>query len=76
MTTKKETIQETITRINQEIGSNKKSVQEFILLEEPERQLLVEIKRRLGLGKPRGIAVACKYLLEQLDKEPKTDVAE
>ena len=73
--TKKETIQEAIQRINQEIGNNKKSVQEFILLEEPERQLLVEVKRRLGLGKPRGIAIACKYILEQLGDEEKTDVA-
>jgi len=74
--TKKETIQEAIQRINQKIGNNKKSVQEFILLEEPERQLLVEVKRRLGLGKPRGIAIACKYILEQLGDEEKTDVAE
>ena len=74
--TKKETVAEAIQRINQEIGNNKKASQEFMLLEEPERQLLIEVKRRLGFGKPRGIAIACKYLLEQLGEEPQTDVAE
>lgn len=71
--TKKETVAEAIERINQEIGNNKKASQEFMLLEEPERQLIVEIKRRLGLGKPRGVAIACKYLLEQLGEEKQDD---
>jgi len=62
-----------IEKIRQELTGDNKKRQDYIVFSEKERLSILEATKKLGLPKPMTIAVACRFLVESLSEEEKTE---
>jgi hypothetical protein len=58
-----------IEEIIDELSGDSKKRQDYILFSEKERKAVLEAEKIMGLPKSMAIAVACRYIVENLKKE-------
>jgi hypothetical protein len=58
-----------IEEIRQELSGNYQKRQDYIVFSEKEKQAVLEAEKILGLPKSMAIAVACRFIVENLKKE-------
>jgi hypothetical protein len=58
-----------IEEIRQELSGDRQKRQDYIVFSEKEKQAVLEAEKILGLPKSMAIAVACRFIVENLKKE-------